>query len=178
MDNFRSNTIRISGVVRESIVDGPGIRYVLFTQGCPHHCKNCHNPDTHDYNGGKLVDIDIIIKDILRNPLLQGVTISGGDPFVQATNIAILLNKLKEKTNLNTIVFTGFKYDYLLKNSNDTNNYLKLLSTADILIDGKFEETLKDPNLMFRGSSNQEVIDLKKSLANNNKILYKFEGEN
>ena len=177
MDNLLNNSIRISGVIRESIVDGPGIRYVLFTQGCPHHCKNCHNPDTHSYTGGKLVNIDIIIKDILKNPILQGVTISGGDPFVQANNVAILLNKLKEKSNLNTIVYTGFEYDYLIKSNNESNGYLKLLSSADILIDGKFDENLKNPNLMFRGSSNQMAIDLKKSLKNNNKILYKFEGE-
>ena len=178
MGNLESNKIRISGVVRESIVDGPGIRYVLFTQGCPHHCKNCHNPETHDFNGGKLIDIDIIIEDILKNPLLQGITISGGDPFIQAKEVNLFLKKLNEKINLNVIIFTGFEYEYLIKYSTKENGYLNLLSSADILIDGKYEETLKDPNLLFRGSSNQRVIDLNKSINSNNLVLYKFEGEN
>lgn len=170
-----SNTyIRIAGVIKESIVDGPGIRYVIFTQGCPHNCKNCHNPETHNYNGGKKINIDLIINDILKNPLLQGVTISGGDPFVQANEVSKLVSKIKEKTNLNVIIYTGFTYEYLLKNANEQNNYLSVLNTADILIDGKFDETLKDSTLLFRGSSNQKSINLKESIKNKKTVLYEF----
>lgn len=171
------NYIRISGVVKESIVDGPGIRYVIFTQGCPHNCTNCHNPETHDLNGGKLIEIQTIINDIKKNPLLQGVTISGGDPFMQPKNVAKLLQTIKENSNLNIIVYTGFTYEYLLKNTNEKTDYISVLKLADILIDGKFDETLKRHTLAFRGSSNQRAIDLKESLKQNLVVIHKFDGE-
>ena len=129
-------TLRIAGVVKESTVDGPGFRYVIFTQGCPHKCEGCHNPETHDFNGGKIVPIDDIIKDIEKNPLLAGVTISGGDPFMQAGQVAKLLDKLDKK--LTVMVYTGFTYEYLLKYADDKNKYMDLLERTDILMDGKF----------------------------------------
>lgn len=175
---YSENYIRISGVVKESIVDGPGIRYVVFTQGCPHNCKNCHNPETHNINGGKAVAIDAIVHDIIKNPLLQGITLSGGDPFMQPNKIVKLLTRIKEsKSNLNIIIYTGFTYEYLINNSNENHNYINVLKLADILIDGKFDETLKKHTLMFRGSSNQRAIDLKQSLATNSIVIHKFDGE-
>lgn len=149
-----------------------GIRYVVFTQGCPHKCKGCHNPQTHDYNGGKLIKIDTIVKEIEKNPLLKGVTISGGEPFEQAKEVSYLLSKLNKK--LTVMVYTGYTYEYLLKNSNDDNGYEKLLSMTDILIDGRFILEKKDLNLDFRGSSNQRAIDCKKSLKENTIILHEF----
>ena len=166
------NMIRIAGVVKESIVDGPGIRYVVFTQGCPHKCVGCHNPQTHSYDGGKLVDIDKIVKDIEKNPLLKGVTISGGEPFEQAKKVANLISKLNPK--LTIMAYTGYTFEYLKENSNDTNGYLDLLSKIDVLIDGKFEIKLRDLNLEFRGSSNQRAINCKESLKENKLILHKF----
>ncbi len=149
-----------------------GIRYVVFTQGCPHKCKGCHNPQTHDYNGGKIAKIDDIVNDINKNPLLKGVTISGGEPFEQAKEVCSLLSKLDKK--LTVMVYTGYTYEYLLKNSNDDNCYKKLLSMTDILIDGRFILELKDLNLDFRGSSNQRAINCKKSLKENKIILHEF----
>lgn len=149
-----------------------GIRYVVFTQGCPHHCKGCHNPQTHDFNGGKIASIDGIAKDIMKNPLLRGVTISGGEPFEQAKAVVKLLSKLDKK--LDVMVYTGYTYEYLVKNSNETNGYIDLLNKTDILIDGKFILEKRNLNLEFRGSSNQRAIECKNSLKENKVILHNF----
>ena len=173
MENLENvETLRIAGVVKESTVDGPGFRYVIFTQGCPHKCEGCHNPETHDFNGGKLVAIDKIVQDIKKNPLLAGVTISGGDPLMQAGQVAKLIDKLD--TKLNVMVYTGFTYEYLLKNANENNKYMDLLERTDILMDGKFVKELMDENLIFRGSSNQRAIDVKKSLKENKIVIHEF----
>lgn len=173
MDNLEVNdTLRIAGVVKESTVDGPGFRYVVFTQGCPHKCEGCHNPETHDYNGGKLVHIHDIADDIKKDPLLAGVTISGGDPFIQAGQVSKLLDLLDKR--LNVMVYTGFTYEYLLKNANNENQYMELLKRTDILMDGKFVKELMNENLIFRGSSNQRAIDVKKSLKENKIVIYEF----
>lgn len=173
MESLVENTLKIAGVVKESIVDGPGIRYTVFTQGCPHHCKGCHNPQTHDFNGGKLVSIDKIIQDIQKDPLLSGVTISGGEPFMQANQVANLIDKLDRK-KLNVMIYSGFCYEDLLKKANEENGFLKLLQKVDVLIDGKFELEQKSEKLPFRGSLNQRSIDVKKSLATGNTVLYEF----
>ena len=173
MENLENvETLRIAGVVKESTVDGPGFRYVIFTQGCPHKCEGCHNPETHDFNGGKLVLIDKIVQDINKNPLLAGVTISGGDPLMQAGQVAKLIDKLNKK--LTVMVYTGFTYEYLLKNSDENNKYMDLLERTDILMDGKFVKELMDENLIFRGSSNQRAIDVKKSLKENKIVIHEF----
>lgn len=175
MDNLETNnndTLRIAGIVKESTVDGPGFRYVVFTQGCPHKCEGCHNPETHDFNGGKIVKIDDIVEDIKKDPILKGVTISGGDPFMQAGKVCKLLDKLDKK--LSVMVYTGFTYEYLLKNANENNNYLELLKRIDVLVDGKFVKSLMDENLMYKGSSNQRSIDVKKSLKENKICIHEF----
>lgn len=168
-----SNILRIAGIVEESIVDGPGIRFVIFTQGCPHHCFGCHNPQTHDFNGGREEKIDNLISKINENPLLKGVTLSGGEPFMQAKQLSKLLDKL-DKNKLDIITYTGFKYEDLLQKSNDENGFYELLKRTDFLIDGKFEIDKKDENLKFRGSSNQRVIDVEKSLKANEIIEHTF----
>lgn len=154
------NKLRISGIVDESIVDGPGIRLTVFTQGCSHNCPGCHNPESHDYKGGLDMDIDQIIDMIKENPLLDGITISGGEPFDQAESSAILAKKVKEM-GLSVVVYTGYEYEYLLTNE----RYKKLLAQADILVDGRFDIKKKDLTLAFRGSSNQRIIDLNSGLV-------------
>lgn len=173
MEGINNDEIKIAGVVKESIVDGPGIRYTIFTQGCPHHCAGCHNPQTHDINGGNSVNISKIAEDIKKDPLLRGVTISGGEPFLQAKQVFNLISKL-DREKLNVMVYTGFEYEYLLENANEKNGYLELLENADILIDGKFKLELKSEKLPFRGSLNQRSIDLNKSLESGKTILYEF----
>ena len=155
--------IRLSGVVKESIVDGPGIRYVIFTQGCPHHCKGCHNPETWNEKSGKLKEIAEIYQEIKANPLVTGVTLSGGEPMIKAKELYSLIKKLKEE-NYHIMIYTGYLFEYLIENGNEENYFLELLKLTDILVDGKFIIDQKDLLLKFRGSKNQRIIDVQKSL--------------
>lgn len=164
--------IRIAGYVDDSIVDGPGIRFTIFTQGCAHHCFNCHNPETWAFDKGKDVDIDELISKIKRNPLLQGITLSGGDPLYQVNACLELVKKVKElNSNLDIIIYTGFTFEELANNFKKNNDLLSLLKLSDILIDGKYEDSLRDLTLRFRGSSNQRVINLKKTFLEEKIVL-------
>lgn len=155
--------IKVSGIIKESIVDGPGIRLVVFVQGCPHHCKGCHNPQTHDFDGGKDILIKDIVDEINKNPLLSGVTFSGGEPFCQAKQLTELAKEV-HKYGLNIITYTGYEFEYLIGHFNDKNSWYELLENIDILIDGPFMLEERSLDLKFRGSKNQRVIDVKKSL--------------
>lgn len=155
--------IRIAGTVNDSIVDGKGIRFTIFVQGCPHRCKGCHNPQTHDFEGGKIINSDDIIEKVRSNPLLDGVTFSGGEPFCQAHELAVLAKEIKKlNLNLDIVTYTGYDFEYLYQNR-DKNGYGELLENTDFLIDGKFIEELKDWRIKFRGSSNQRYLDCRKS---------------
>jgi anaerobic ribonucleoside-triphosphate reductase activating protein len=155
--------IRLSGIVKESIVDGPGIRYVIFVQGCQHNCFHCHNPHTHDIQGGYMMDIDELAHDINNHPYIAGVTLSGGEPFLQVKACSTLLSKIH--VNKNIIAYTGFTYEYLIQSSKYNKNLFQLLNQIDYLIDGKFEYLLRNLTLKYRGSSNQRMIDLKESIS-------------
>ena len=164
--------IRIAGYVDDSIVDGPGIRFTIFTQGCAHHCFNCHNPETWAFDQGKDVDIDELVSKIKRNPLLQGITLSGGDPLYQVNACLELVKKVKElNSDLDIIIYTGFTFEELANNFKKNNDLLSLLKLSDILIDGKYEDSLRDLTLRFRGSSNQRVINLKKTFLEEKIVL-------
>ncbi|MBW4829309.1 MAG: anaerobic ribonucleoside-triphosphate reductase activating protein [Clostridiaceae bacterium] len=158
-----SQYIRIAGIVKESIVDGPGIRLVVFGQGCKHHCQSCHNPESHSFEGGELMKIDNVIELVKENPLLDGVTLSGGDPFEQPKSFAVLAKKVKE-LGLNIMTYTGYTYEEILDNIDLVPGWKKLLYSTDILVDGKFEIDKKSLMLKFKGSSNQRIIDVNKSL--------------
>lgn len=155
--------IRIAGTVGESIVDGPGFRFTIFTQGCPHGCPGCHNPHTHDFSSGEVTTTEELLEKINADPLLDGVTFSGGEPFCQAEPLAEIGRAVKEK-GMDVIVYTGYLWEYLLENANDENCYRKLIDTADFIVDGRFEIDKRSLSLHFRGSSNQRVIDVKQSL--------------
>ena len=155
--------IRIAGLVSDSVVDGPGIRYAIFTQGCDHGCKGCHNPQTHDFNEGTDVNIDKLINQIVKNPILSGVTLTGGDPFYQIDASLELAYKLKS-FGINIIAYTGYTYEELLEMKEDNPNLDRLLHNIDVLIDGPFIEKEKDLSLRFRGSKNQRVIDVQNSI--------------
>lgn len=152
--------VRVAGFEKESIVDGPGIRYVLFTQGCPHACPGCHNPQTHAMDGGKAMTTEEIWQDILNQPRISGVTFSGGDPFVQPKPLAELAQKVKEQ-GLHLAIYTGFTYEQLREMEKKEASIGKLLDLVDLLVDGPFILEKKDLALAFRGSSNQRLIDLK-----------------
>ncbi len=158
--------IRIAGISNDSIVDGPGIRYTIFFQGCKHHCLNCHNPSTHDFSGGYLIEIDEIINSVKKNPLLDGITLSGGDPLFQPEGVIELSKKCKE-LGLSVVCYTGYKYEELQK----FVNFNELLENIDYLIDGRYVDSLRDLSLKYRGSSNQRIIDVRKSIAREKIIL-------
>lgn len=162
--------IRIAGKTPESIVDGPGIRYTLYVQGCPHHCEGCHNPQTHDFNGGRDADTDNILDEILENPLLDGVTFSGGEPFCHANVLADLGEKIK-KNGLSLMAYTGYTIEYLISHANDENGYLKLLETLDYLVDGPFVLNLKSYEAKFRGSTNQRIINVRETLSSKEIVI-------
>lgn len=163
--------LRIADIVNDSIVDGPGLRLTVFTQGCVHNCKNCHNPSTHDLNGGKIVDTDFIINKFFENPLLDGITFSGGEPFLQPKPLSVIAKAIKEK-GFNVIAYTGYTWEKLIE---EKEKYIDLLKYTDIVIDGPFVDDLKSYDLHFRGSSNQRSIDVQKSLLENRIILYEFD---
>ena len=152
--------IRIAGLVEESIVDGPGIRFVVFTQGCPHNCPGCHNPNTHDPNGGYIADIEDVVKKIRKNKLVQGVTISGGDPFYRPKEVLNLVKRLKN-FNYHVVVYSGYTLEELVEKAKNNDDIKNLLLHIDMLIDGRFEKDKQDYTLKFRGSSNQRIIDMK-----------------
>ncbi len=154
--------LRIAGTVGESITDGPGFRFTIFTQGCPHHCEGCHNPQTHDYNGGEIVDTDTLWEKIRANILLSGVTLSGGEPFEQAGALLDLARKVKG-AGLELAAYSGYTFEQLIAAGGDR---LELLKLCDVLVDGRFVLAEKSLMLRFRGSKNQRLIDVKKSLEN------------
>lgn len=157
-----SGDIRIFGVVEESIVDGPGIRYSIFVQGCSHGCPGCHNPESHSPKGGELRSIESVLGGIRSNKLIAGVTLSGGEPFEQPHACAVLAQQLKTD-GYNIWTFTGYLYEDLMKMSQANPDIACLLDNIDVLVDGPFVEELKSLELDWRGSSNQRVIDLAKT---------------
>ena len=159
--------LRLAGIVRESITDGPGIRFTIFCQGCPHSCKGCHNMQTWDFNGGKNVSEEKILAAIDENPIIKGVTFSGGEPFCQAESFLKLAEEIKAR-NLDIVIYTGYQFEELLNSEDD--NIRNLIGKADLIVDGPFIEEKKDLSLKFRGSSNQRIIDGKRSL-NSGKII-------
>lgn len=152
--------LRIAGVVRESIVDGPGIRFTIFAQGCPHGCEGCHNPETHDFNGGYLCSIEKILGEIDKNPLLSGVTFSGGEAFCQAEEFYQLALAVKERS-LDIVAYSGYTLEELRQMAKTNKAIGDLLGSIDYLIDGPFVLAERDLTLEFRGSRNQRFISMK-----------------
>jgi anaerobic ribonucleoside-triphosphate reductase activating protein len=155
--------IRLAAILHESLVNGPGIRRVLFSQGCPHNCKGCFSPHTHSYTEGMLVDMDQIIEDIRKNPMLRGVTFSGGDPWEQADKFSYIARAVKS-LGLSIWCYTGYTFEYILENIYKREGWNELLKYVDVLVDGPFDETRTEAELKYRGSSNQRIIDVQASL--------------
>lgn len=155
--------IRIAGIVEDSIVDGPGLRFVVFVQGCPHRCEGCHNPETHDFNGGRLADTDELYEQCMENPLTVGVTFSGGEPFCHAEPLFRLGSRFKA-AGKNLMCYSGWTFEELLKKAETEEFTKKLLGILDILVDGRFDIAKRSLSLQFRGSTNQRLIDVPASL--------------
>ena len=153
--------LNLSGIVSDSIVDGPGIRTTVFCQGCPHHCPGCHNPETWDFGCGTPMEEETILEIVRSNPLCRGVTFSGGEPFAQSKGFAKLAGLLKEN-GYEVASYTGYTFEELLEGSQEQK---MLLGSIDILIDGPFLLEEKSLEIAFRGSRNQRILDVPKSLA-------------
>lgn len=150
----------------DSIVDGEGIRTVIWTQGCIHNCKGCHNPSTHSFSEGLLVDVEEIKEELSSLKFQDGITLSGGDPFCQPEPVAEIAHFAKS-IGLNVWCYTGYTFEKLILVSKTNKNVRKLLDNIDVLVDGKFELENKSLSVAFRGSTNQKIIDVKKSLEEN-----------
>ena len=155
----------------DSIVDGPGLRAVLWTQGCGHHCKGCQNPQTWDFEGGRLVPIDMVKEALNELEYQTGLTISGGDPMFQP-EACLEIAKYAKSLGLNIWVYTGFTFEELLKMSKTKPVYLEFLQNIDVLVDGKFILEERDLSMLFRGSRNQRLIDVPKTLLTENIVLF------
>lgn len=163
--------MRLYGLVTDSIVDGPGFRTAIFAQGCPHHCEGCHNPDSHAFDGGTEWTLDEIEKKFTGNPLLDGITLSGGEPFAQAAACAELARRA-HKHGLNVWVYSGYTYEKLCEKAETDAGVAALLAEADILVDGPFVLAERSLELDFCGSRNQRLIDLKKTREKNQVVRY------
>lgn len=162
--------IRLAGIAYESLVNGPGMRRVFFSQGCKHNCKGCFNPDTHDFSGGEERDMDELIEDVLENPIIKGVTFSGGDPMERAEEFAYMAKKFREN-GLNVWSFTGYTFEYILEHLAERLGWGEFINNIDVLIDGRFDETKMGDGIRFRGSSNQRIINVKESLDKGEIVL-------
>lgn len=162
--------IRLYGTVNDSIVDGPGLRYAIFTQGCPHHCPGCHNQKSQEMNGGYFGDTHDLLMEIDKNPLLDGVTLSGGEPFLQPLPLIDLVSQIKQK-GLHVMIYSGYTYEEIMLLGEKER---QLLSLCDTLVDGRFLLELRSLKLLYKGSSNQRIIDIQASLKDNRIIEQKI----
>ena len=149
--------MRIANTISDSIVDGPGLRFTVFTQGCPHRCPGCHNPDTHDLDGGREMSVQELAAKMAANPLTEGLTLSGGDPFLQGEDCAALA-RLAHDRGLNVWAYTGYTYEALLEGG--APGHMALLAETDVLVDGPFLLAERSLELEFCGSRNQRLIDV------------------
>lgn len=162
--------MRIAGTINDSIVDGPGFRFTIFTQGCPHHCPGCHNPKTHDFEGGRLTDTQEIIEKFRKNELLDGITLSGGEPLCQSEACRVLARAAHE-SGLNVWCYTGYTFEELMEGFEAHPEWAALLQEVDVLVDGRFILAQRTLEARFRGSKNQRLIDVPASLAQGRAVV-------
>ena len=166
----KKTPLRLAGVVRESIVDGPGIRMTVFVQGCPHHCKGCHNQHTWDFEGGYMSSVERVLEEAAKDKLLRGVTLSGGEPFTQAKALTVLA-KGARAMGLNVFCYTGYTFEQLYEQFDKHPEFRELLEQCDWLVDGRFIEEEMSLMLHFRGSRNQRILDVPESLEQGKAVL-------
>lgn len=152
---------RIAGIKTESVTDGPGVRSLVFFQGCPHHCQGCHNPHTWAVDAGDELDLDDLWAQLKVSPLIMGVTLSGGEPFFQPQASTWIAKKF-HNTGKNVWVYTGYVWEDLVNNIDPAIH--NLLHECDVIVDGPFIQSLRNIDLLFRGSDNQRIIDVQQSL--------------
>jgi len=154
-----SEPIRLAGIVEDSIVDGPGVRFVIFVQGCPHNCEGCHNKKAQDFDGGFNADIYKLADKIL-NSKTSKLTFSGGEPFCKAKELVRVAQLVKEAKDVEIITYTGYLFEELLEMAETDKDVKELLSVTNYLVDGRFEKDKKTLDWFYRGSSNQRIFDI------------------
>jgi anaerobic ribonucleoside-triphosphate reductase activating protein len=169
-----NKVIRLAGIVKESVVDGLGVRMALFGSGCVHKCHNCQNEELWNHSYGTLYDVENLLKQIKQNPLIDGITCSGGDPFEQADSFGLICSEVK-RIGLSVWTYTGYTYEYILENLDSRKGWRSLLENSDVLVDGPYVDDEKDLTLAFRGSSNQRLIDVQKSLLTGKVVTLSIE---
>ena len=150
--------IRVLSIIEDTMVDGPGFRTSIYCAGCRHRCPGCHNPQSWDFGGGREMSTEEIMRIIVADPYAN-VTFSGGDPMYQAAGFAELAHAIRRRTNKDIWCFTGFRFEELIQ-----PEQRELLEQIDVLVDGPYVASLRNPDLLFRGSSNQRLIDVQASL--------------
>lgn len=160
-------TISVIDIKEYTMVDGPGFRTSIYCAGCHHHCPGCHNPSTWSFDHGKLMEVDELFS-IINSDELTNVTFTGGDPMYQASGFAELASRIKSETDKTIWCYTGFTFEQCLQD----DEMRRLLSLIDVLVDGPFEEGLRNTDLPFRGSSNQRIIDVQESIKADKVVLY------
>lgn len=160
--------LRILDVVEDTMVDGPGFRTSIYCAGCCHACPGCHNPQSWDFGGGRDMTVEQLMRIIVADPFTRGVTFSGGDPMYQAAGFAELARQIHRRTQKDIWCYTGFTFESLIH-----DDQRELLAELDVLVDGPFIQALHDPDLLFRGSSNQRLIDVQASLYSRKTVLWK-----
>lgn len=168
--------IRLAGILPNSNSNGPGLRKVFFSQGCSKHCDGCFNQHTWSFEGGKWCDCDELIKETLEETYLAGITFSGGDPFEQAQPFAYLAQNFR-KHHINVWSYSGYTYQEILNLAKKDENVKTLLENIDVLVDGRFDKHLTKEKILYRGSSNQKIIDVQKSLKSKKVVLWKTANE-
>ncbi|MDE5561400.1 MAG: anaerobic ribonucleoside-triphosphate reductase activating protein [Bacteroidaceae bacterium] len=162
--------LRVLDIIEDTTVDGPGFRTSIYLAGCRHHCPGCHNPESWDETAGDAVSVDRLMEIISADPFAH-VTLSGGDPLFQAKGCAELCRRIKEETDKTVWCYTGYTWEQLMENA--APDVMALLHNVDVLVDGPFMQALRDTDLLFRGSSNQRLIDVPGSFAVGHVVLWK-----
>jgi len=158
--------IRVLSILEDTMVDGPGFRTSIYCAGCRHKCPGCHNPQSWDFSGGREMSTEELMRIIVADPYAN-VTFSGGDPMYQAAGFAELARAIHRRTNKDIWCFTGFRFEDLIQ-----HDQRELLEQLDVLVDGPYVASLRDPDLLFRGSSNQRIIDVQASLFASEVVLW------
>ena len=163
-------SVKIAGAKKHSSVNGPGVRYVLFMQGCSHHCPGCQNPETHDISKGVEMEVEEIVSDILATRYLDGLTLSGGDPLFQPEASFEIAKRVKE-AGLDIWLYTGWTFEQIM-DGKAGQKAKEVLSFIDVLVDGPYVESLRSEDVIWRGSTNQHLVDVKKSLETGHRVDY------
>ena len=161
-------SVKIAGAKKHSSVNGPGVRYVLFMQGCSHHCPGCQNPETHDISEGVEMEVEEVVSDILATRYLDGLTLSGGDPLFQPEASFEIAKRVKE-SGLDIWMYTGWTFEQIM-DGKAGQKAKEVLSFIDVLVDGPYVEALRSEDVIWRGSTNQHLVDVKKSLEHGHRV--------